>query len=334
MTPTICTVITKSHLAYARVLARSVKKYHPDANVIVLLADRIDGCFNPAAEPFRVILLDQLVDPKLAERMAFYYSAFELCCALRPMLHDFIWRNTPATQWVFLDSDIQVVGDMSDVFQTAATASILLNPHNTAPGTGNFVQTNEFIGLSAGEYNAGFLAIRRCDPSRLFIDWFMNRLARFCFYGVTGMFVDQLWLNHVPNYFRDVRVYTHPGANLAHWNLYQRTITDDGRGGWLVDGQPLMFAHFSGWDINKPEQITNYFGAYRNLQIPQMDVWRQLAKEYRTALLENGYEQCHAWPYAFDRMEDGTAITQEMRRAYYEQVWTGKAPAGSPFQAG
>src|SRR4051812_3131269 len=128
MTPTICTVITKSHLAHARVLARSMRQFHPDAEVVVLLADRIDGHFSPAAEPFRLVLLDQLIHPKLAEQMAFYYSAFELCCALRPMLHDFVWRNSRATEWVFLDSDIQVVGDMSDVFQSAAQASILVNP--------------------------------------------------------------------------------------------------------------------------------------------------------------------------------------------------------------
>src|SRR5439155_7132754 len=54
---TICTAITKSHLAYARTLARSMLSIHPAAQVYVLLADRNDGDFDPAAEPFHLIPL-------------------------------------------------------------------------------------------------------------------------------------------------------------------------------------------------------------------------------------------------------------------------------------
>jgi hypothetical protein len=96
-----------------------------------------------------------------------------------------------------------------------------------------------------------------------------------------------------------------------------------------------MFVHFSGWDIDNPAAVSRKSGAYTGEQanLPQLDIWKKLGLRYRAALLENGYEQTHRLPYAFSQFDDGTPITIEMRRKYFEDLVTGKALPESPFKA-
>jgi len=331
---TICTVVTKSHLAGARVLARSIKAVHPDAEVYALLADRVDACFDPDAEPFHTVLLEQLNADQAIAEMSFYYNAFEFCNAVRPLMHQYLWQHTAAPAWIYLDSDIFVTGDLSDIFQSLAGASVLLNPHNTSPASAEFFLTTELAELQVGIFNSGFVGVRRCDEAKAFINWFRSRLRRFCFHDGAGMFVDQMWLMHVPQYFRDVLIYTNPGANVAHWNLYKRSLArapDGASSRYLADGKPLMFVHFSGWDFADPLNISRFAPAYQKLALPQMDVWNELAQRYRDELLTSGIETCRTWPYAFDRFDDGTPVTLAMRRKYFGEVVAGKSAPASPF---
>jgi hypothetical protein len=329
---TICTAVTKSHLAFARTLALSIRQVNPDARVYVLLADALDSYFDPAAEPFQMVLLRDLSSPDVIQQMSFYYTPFEFCCAVRPFLHDYMWHHTDAAEWLLLDGDIYALSDMGDVFEWLRRGSVLLNPHNSSPARREFFAYTEFPQLFGGIFNGGFLGVRRCDSSRRFIDWFMRRVRRFGFDGY-GMYVDQLWLNHVPQFFPQVVVYSHPGANLAFWNLYQRTLAKDQHGRWQADGQPLMFMHFSGWDFDRPAEVSKHATIYQTLNIPQLEPWKELALRYRDALAANGHEQCRRWPCAFTAFDDGTPITLAMRRHFYRQLRTGQVPAGgaSPF---
>jgi hypothetical protein len=327
----VCTIVTKAYWSHARTLAKSVLAVHPSAQIYVLLADRMDGSFDPATEPFHTIFLEDLAYPGTIEQMSFYYTPFEFCCALRGMLHDYMWNKTSADQWIFLDSDIYVVGDMSDITSALSRASLLLNPHNTSPASPEFFHGGELIMLKNGIFNGGFLALRRCEDTGQFIAWFMERLSRYCFMGLPGMFVDQLWLNHVPNYFRNVMAYAHPGANLGHWNLYKRKLSKSANGEYLADDLPLMFVHFSGWDIDNPGDVSKHALGYKKAQIPQLQIWKELGEQYREELLSKGYLQSNKWTYAFDKMTSGTPITPEMRRLFYKDLANGVPQHGSPF---
>jgi hypothetical protein len=326
-----CTTVTKSHLAYARVLATSLKRHNPQARLVALLVDRVDGFFRPENEPFECITLEQLGCGPLLEHMLFYYRAEEVCCALRPLLHDYLWRTTREPMWVFLDCDILVAGDMSDVFTKLAGGSVLLNPHNSAPVPDELVGTTELPQLGSGVFNGGFVGVRRCEASAAFIKWLRDRLSKFCFYDVPGLFVDQVWLGHVPQFFRDVVIYPHPGANIAHWNLHERRLEIDGQGRVTSNGMPIMFFHFSGWSPENPDMVSKHEPLYQRVRIPQMEVWGRFAHAYQAELLQAGYDQCRKWPYAFDRFIDGTTISIEQRRLHYQAYWAGKAAGGSPF---
>jgi len=325
---TICTVITKSHLAFARTLAHSLRVFHPHAEVFVLLADRLDGAFDPAKEPFKLITLADLGADELIAAMAMYYTPFEFCNALKPFLHEYIWKATASTSWIYLDSDIHIRGPLTPIIGAANQASILLNPHLTKPVKNDALfQTTELAELKTGVFNGWFVCLTRCEATREFISWFRARMKAYCFADKPGLFVDQLWLNLVPCLFPNLKTYSAPGANLAYWNLFERTLTRTATGSYLVDNQPLMFVHFSGWDINDPGSVSVHAPAYRSMNMPQLHVWRNLGMEYRAALVANGFVDCVKWPYAFASYNNGQPIPLEHRRNFYAQMRTSPTPS-------
>lgn len=315
-----CTVITKSHLAFARTLAHTLDEHNPNSKLFVLLADKVDGYLDPQAEPFHLIRLEDLADHEAVERMCFYYTPFELCCSLRGSLHDYMLNETSARSWVFLDSDIMVFNSLDDVFRQLEETSILLSPHRTRPADLEYVFSVERILMQGGVYNGGFLGLRRTDESRAFVSWFKERLIHFGLDEVRlmGFFVDQKWLDFVPLYFKDVSFLRHSGANLGHWNWFDRDVRKDGRGNITLDGQPLLFVHYSGWNISHPEKVSKHSDVYDEVPIP---FWSEVSNAYKTKLLANGYQTAINYPYGFAHFQSGEPITLEMRRIYYDALF-------------
>jgi hypothetical protein len=323
-----CTVATKPYLPAARVLARSIHRHHPNALFLVLLADRVDGYFDPATEPFSMITLDDLDDAEAIGRMTFYYSPFELSCALKAYLHDYLNARGLADRWLYLDADTYVCHPLDAMFSALSTVSMLLTPHRTVPSPP--VQSpSELLWLGGGNFNGGVLGVRRTETSARFIAWFKQRLTLWSLHHRRSLFVEQLWLNLVPLYFPDVYIDPDPAANLGLWNLDACTLSIAPDGEFLVDSRPLLIAHFSGWEIDRPHEVSRYAPHFRGIRFP---AWEALAERYRAELLENGYAEVKNWPYAFDRFTDGSPITPAMRQMYHDDVATGETAARSPFE--
>lgn len=321
----ICTIITKSYLAHARALAESIRKHNPDLPpLLVLLADRVDGCFDPKKEPFDMIQLADLADQEAVQQMSFYYTPFEFCCALRGCLHGYILDHTDAQSWMFLDSDVLVYHDLNQVFHQIDAHSIVLSPHLTAPvDHGEF----EISALHAGLYNAGFLGLRRTDVTRTFVSWFQQRLRWHCFEDHPIIFVDQAWLDLVPLFFPDVSLLKHKGANLGHWNLRGYRISQESEG-FSVDNVPIQFVHFSGWDPTTPDQVSKHNPQLNANTCPG---WGELGADYARRLNKLDYEAACAFPYAFSIFDDGATVSRYHRRAYYASLQAKTWKGGSPF---
>jgi lipopolysaccharide biosynthesis glycosyltransferase len=331
----VCTIITKSYLPYARTLASSLMKHNPDVVLYVLLVDRIDCYFDPSLENFKFIYLEDLSNAEEIEQMCFYYNAFELCCALRGFLHEYMFDRTNIRKWIFLDSDIMIFSPLDVIFEQLKTTSILLTPHNTIkPINDKYIASCEVSILRCGLYNAGFLGLNRTAISKEFIAWFKNRLKNFAFDDTNqekrdrGLFVDQLWLNLAPLYFDDVKNCSEPGANLGYWNFFDRILTKDSFGEIKVNEEPLLFIHFSGWDINNPSKVTKHSSIYDE---NEPNFWLELSELYKNNLLKNNYNVCTNFPYAFNFFHNGKSITPIMRRQYYDLTLQGDSLGCSPF---
>ncbi len=60
------TIVAKSMLPRARVVAHSFAQHHPTAPFFVLLADEVDGYFDPDQEAYELVLLRDLDLPDRA----------------------------------------------------------------------------------------------------------------------------------------------------------------------------------------------------------------------------------------------------------------------------
>src|SRR4029450_12607391 len=78
-------MLAKGYLSFARVLARSFRAHHPAVPFFVLLADEVDGYFDPAQEPFAVKTLEELGIGDLV-RLRFQYAQQPFSYALTPYL--------------------------------------------------------------------------------------------------------------------------------------------------------------------------------------------------------------------------------------------------------
>ena len=94
-----------------------------------------------------------------------------------------------------------------------------------------------------------------------------------------------------------------------------------------MNGEPLLFFHFAGFDINTPKKLTKY-GLPQELKIVPKPI-AELANNYHHLLINNGHEETKNYPHAFAKFEDGQIITPIMRRMYFNLIHNEKAFEGS-----
>jgi hypothetical protein len=108
---------------------------------------------------------------------------------------------------------------------------------------------NEIGSLKWGVFNLGFHRRAQHRRGRRFLDWWSDRTYQFCRADVAGgLFTDQKWLNLAPIFFDGVAIIRSSRHNVATWNLTTRRMTGSMADGYRVDGEPLGFYHFTGFD--------------------------------------------------------------------------------------
>lgn len=310
----VCTIVAKNHMARARVLYHSLRHYHPDVPFFVLLADRVEGEFDPAAEPFQILSLADLPIP-LREAFYFRYTLFELSCAVKPFLMEHLGADLGYQKIVYFDSDIFVLGNLSPLFAELDKHSILLTPHLTAPLADDGKTPGELDMLRVGVFNGGFVGIRYDQVGRDFAGWWRDRLYdKGQADPAHGLFVDQKWLNLVPGAFERVKILREPGYNVAYWNLYQRTV-ELREGGVCVNGEPGYFFHFSGFDPTTPHLVSKHTTRLdKRYDGPAAPLYRRYADLVNAA----GEADAREWQYAFGSFDNGVPIPPTARTMYTE----------------
>lgn len=311
MRAVVATIIAKRGLALARALAASLAVRRHALRLVALLADEVEGCFDPAAEPFETIPFDSLAIPH-GERLRFRYPQPDLSYALTPwFLGHLLDRGHERV--LFLKQESFVVGDLGPLFARLERAPILLTPHLLAPLAGADASAREREVLLAGVYNGGVLGVSDRDEARRFLAWWRERLARHCRLAVgEGMHYEQRWLDFVPTLFPGAVVERHPGANVGHWCLPERAVElrgDEVR----ADGEPAMVFRFSGFEPARPEAFTRH---NRRLEGAEVAAARVVLARYAAALAAAGVERAAAWPCAWTTYDDGVAIPLGARFVY------------------
>jgi hypothetical protein len=255
----VFTICSNNYLAQARVLGESVQRTNPNWNFFIGLVDR-----RQAGIDYNDITCQKVIDIESAqipgfERMTKEYNVIELSTAVKAALFQYFFTTFPEAEHImYLDPDIMVFNSFATVLEEVGSADIALTPHVLSPIPLDGFQPQENQFLNHGIFNLGFLLLRRGKESYAMLEWWEKRMRENCIIKLLeGYFVDQLWMNLVPIYYRSVVVLRNPGLNVAYWNFHERRLSAESgsSGKILVNGLPLVFLHFSSYSPRQPDKF-------------------------------------------------------------------------------
>jgi hypothetical protein len=307
------TVASKAYLSLARVTARSFRTHNPDVPFVLLLTDEVDGCFDPAEEPFSLLTLADLRIDRL-EHFRFRHEQQELSYAATPHAIEHLMEQG-FEGVLFLKQETLVLDALSPLLDGLHRHPLMLTPHLLAPPRRPDPLGCELEVLRAGVYNGGVVLVADRPEARRFLRWWQEHTFDDCSCRVEdGLHYEQRWLDFAPSLVPGTHVVRDPGANVGHWNLPEREIrVRDGR--VTANGVPCRIFRFSGYEPEHPERITRYHPERRVDSDPGV-AW--LFRCYHQMLLDEGYLETRAWPYAYGCYGDGVEVTGAQRRAYRE----------------
>jgi Glycosyl transferases group 1 len=322
----VCTIIAKNYLAHARVLARSFARHHPDGRFWTLIIDDFSGRVDPAQEPFEVLSPAQIECGPFMH-MAMRYSVLELSTAVKPWLLRHLMGETGAPI-TYLDPDIKIYAPLTHLDELAAAHGVVLIPHNSTPIPLDGRIPSQVDIMIAGAYNLGYVSVAPGREVSGLLDWWADRLRRDCRVDPKwGYFVDQRWFDLAPGFLSDLAIVRDSEYNVAYWNLHGRSLEiRDGR--YLVDGRPLAFFHFSGFDPKHPLVLSRYQDRVDVLADPVIE---QILRDYAAELADAGHEVSRNWPYTYRALGDGTQLDDTLRALYDDFADERDGETLSPF---
>jgi glycosyltransferase involved in cell wall biosynthesis len=321
----VFTIASRNYLHFARVLMASLQKMQPDWERFLLFADRLDGAFDPAREIFQVVEARSLPIPE-PDAFFFRYTLLELNTAVKPWFFGELFKQG-FDHVVYLDPDICVYSPMTELEQALHNGALaVLVPHLTGR-IRDAAKPAEYDILLSGTYNLGFCALAQHRELQGLLEfWSEKSLREFISDVHQGLFTDQRWMDLIPGMFDDVVILRHEGYDVAYWNLPHRQVTQNGNG-FLVNGDPLVFFHFSGLDPLKPEGFSKHQNRYR---LSTVGPAARLVNAYCESLEKHGLQTCSAWPYAYGVLQDGSPLPDVVRRLYRTspevEKWAGRNP--------
>jgi hypothetical protein len=311
-------VFTSAALNYipkVRMLFRSLRKHHPEWTLHLALADEMRPHLNFSDEPFDEVIPIADMGIRSWRGWAFCHTIVELATAIKPFALQKLLARPDAEKVIYLDPDTVVFSRLDDILAALDEANIVLTPHQTKPETTlAAIIDNEICSLKHGVYNLGFVAVASTDVGQEFAEWWAKRVYHFCRADIpNGLFTDQRWIDLVPAFFEGVAIMRSGRHNVATWNLTTREFFQDSSGNFLVDGDPLGFYHFTGFDSGA-HRVMAAKNASGNKAVQKIIDWYS----NQTKLLVD--DPLSNEPWAFSTYADGTPITRAQRLIYRERV--------------
>jgi hypothetical protein len=305
------TSITANYIPKARVLAASFKKFQPSYQFHLVLCDPIPENFNLDQEPFDSVITIADLPIENPKSWIFKHTVVELCTAVKGATFKKILADFNPAAVLYLDPDIVIFSELDSLIQHFNEASILLTPHLTAPEVelGGIVD-NEICSLRHGIYNLGFLGVKNSPQGNTFVNWWCDRLLQFCYNDIPqGLFTDQRWIDFVPAFFEEHAILRDPIYNVATWNLTHRHVSGSLRDGIKVNGEPLCFYHFSGFDSGAQEAMLKRYAA-------DNPVLFEMRKWYIDECELKGQGTLGNAEFGYSRYDNGEKITNHQRLVY------------------
>ncbi len=293
-------------------LQQSVRRFHPEWKIHLVLCDELPSGFTDPHHFDSVWLLPDLDIPNLKSWL-FQHTLVEASTAVKGFALRKLLALPDCDHVLYFDPDIVVLSPLEQLVREFERASILLTPHITeTETTRQAIVDNEINALQYGIYNLGFIGVKNSQEGNRFASWWCERLEEFCFDDrPRGLFTDQRWADLVPACFPEHLILREPIYNVCTWNLTHRTVTGSLAEGLLVNGRPIGFYHFSGFDSGSQQGMLDRYGS-------EMPALYELRQWYVKSCEEADGEQFSRLPWAYDFFDNGERILQVHRNRYRE----------------
>jgi hypothetical protein len=281
---TICSI---NYLAQAKTLQETLLEHNPDFKFVVGLCDRLEGVsIDPAVHPTCELLEVHKIHIPDFEGMCKHYDITELNTAIKPYYIEYLLRAYQPDNIIYFDPDIIVYQPLTKLITYLQYHNLVVTPHLCSPLHDHF-HPNEDTHLQTGIFNLGFIALKNSIVTHKFVRWWQEKLAKECVIDLeNGLFVDQHWVDFAPVFFDKTYILKELGYNAAYWNLHERYFSKDEANTWTVNGTNLLyFFHFSGYGLNRPNDISKYQDRFTFEQRPDV---LPLFKDYAQRLEKNG----------------------------------------------
>jgi len=316
------TSICANYLPKAMALADSLKRHNPKAIFVLCLVEREIPELASDFQHFDHIILAKDAGWDNFDAFMFRHSIVEASTAVKPrFMQHLMERFATAEKFVYLDPDVLVYGEFVELEALLDQHSIVVAPHLLRPGNVDM----EISSLAHGSYNLGFLAVSRSVNAEKFVGWWAERLFLFCYDDkVRGIFTDQKWIDLAPSFF-DVHILKHHGYDFATWSLLGSDLRQQ-ENGYVVNGDPLRFIHFSGLDSGTIEKAIGWWLEEGNKQ-----VFCKLFDEYKQTLDGFGQKEYGRLPWSYNSYSSGAPIKKSVRVLYRDPALWSSIP--TPFES-
>jgi glycosyltransferase involved in cell wall biosynthesis len=314
------TICAANYLPFAKTLANSFLKFHPESKFYLLLVDGdVPGITIDLGPEITIIKPSDLnLDPEVFMRMAIYYDVTELSTALKPLGLKYL-LDTGSEIAIYLDPDIEVFSELVEIPKHLESANIALTPHSLHGFPNDELRPTARDIMASGTFNLGFIAVKNSEQSYEFLTWWNEKLIFDCISDVeNNLFTDQRWIDFVPSYysFSVIREY---GYNVAYWNLHEREITKVDSG-YYVNSTALRFFHFSGYSPNKPWILSKHVADKPRVVISSNSLLKELAENYGKSAVEHGWDTKSSLAYGYSKLNEQIMLTPRIRKRYRHEV--------------
>ena len=235
-----CTYFDANYLSRGLALHRSLGEHAGNFELVVLCMDaETEKILRQKKLPkVRLLPVAELTGlyPRLAAaradrtKLEFYFT-----CTSWLMLH--LLPQIPTGELLTcLDADLFFFSSPQPIDDEIGAASVAITPHRFPAALAHLERY--------GKFNTGWVSLRHdATGQACAADW-ADKCADWCFNLLEkDRYADQKYLNAWTTDFPGTVSLSHPGVNVAPWNIKDATITA-GKSGLRINKRPLIFYHF------------------------------------------------------------------------------------------
>lgn len=241
----ICTIITKSHIAYAIALQKSVQRFIKDIRMHVLIVDSFDKNELVSDDKIHFYSVESIKESEIGNKIYKKYyqrNMDHFRWSAKPVFMNYL-LNQGIDYLLYLDSDLYFFDNPDFLFEKLNQNSVLLSPHfrtsNPSIDYEDYGRNN-----THGLFNGGFVGANKNGIAAL--EWWADTCEKKCVKDRKhGYYVDQSHLSLIPILYENVEIIKNRGCNVASWNrnTCHRSIVNEKL--VLAGKDDLVFVHFT-----------------------------------------------------------------------------------------